>query len=455
MLWEKRYNGPANNHDSPTAVAVDAAGDVIVTGRSATTNNGEICTVKYSGADGTQLWEQRYHGPGTANNSGEAVAIDSGGNVIVTGISYVDTADFTNSYSTYYTAKYRSEDGALLWETNSSPPAGHHDQASAVVVDLHDDVIVTGTSRDPFTFDDTPNYADYYTVKYSGTNGATLWEARYNGPADGDDYVGAHSLAVGPEGTVAVAGASDGEFGPGFTYDYLTIAYRELPNLICPDTIVTNATAIEGIVVPFTVTATDGSGIPPTVVCVPAGGSQFPVGQTIVTCTATNADMLTNTCSFAVQVLVARSAKEKILAELITLRASTANAHDRRAIDKAVGYLDKSLAVGFWVDETHLKTAYGRRVFHWEGLTVAKLCNLIKGNKSGLPEATLQDLINRIFAVDRLLASVAIQDAIAEGEPQKRIEAAQKNLAKGDAAVGDSKCSNGIDHYRDAWKKTR
>ena len=63
MLWKKRYNGPGNGDDSATAIAVDGNGNVYVTGRSDGGSSGyDYATLKYD-PDGKLLWENRYNGP--------------------------------------------------------------------------------------------------------------------------------------------------------------------------------------------------------------------------------------------------------------------------------------------------------------------------------------------------------------------------------------------------------
>ena len=54
--------------------------------------------------------------------------------------------------------------------------------------------------------------------------------------------------------------------------------------------------------VTFAPTATDAVDPAPTVACVPASGSAFPLGDTPVLCTATDSSTNTDTCSFIVTV---------------------------------------------------------------------------------------------------------------------------------------------------------
>jgi hypothetical protein len=97
------------------------------------------------------------------------------------------------------------------------------DYPNAVAVDRSGNVIVTGSSYNG------DSSADYYTAKYAAADGALLWEQRYNGPANGSDFVGGYehsgthpklSLALAPNGMIAVTGTSSG--------DYATVVYREV-----------------------------------------------------------------------------------------------------------------------------------------------------------------------------------------------------------------------------------
>jgi len=264
QVWVIRYDGPARTNDVPNAVAVDSSGDVIVTGSSAgffnSRTNSDIYTAKYASGNGALIWERRFNGPGNADDGANALAVDSNGDVVIAGYagwtnvngyaakyaasdgSLIWGKYFTNGrlngvavdgnnnvvvtgYSSngtnddYYTAKYAA-DGTLLWEQRYNSSANRQDQAFAVKIDAQGNAIITGTSHNG-------NNDDYYTAKYAGGNGSLLWEARYNGPANGPDVMlTKSSLAIGPNGMMAITGSSDGNFLPATTIsEYATVVY--------------------------------------------------------------------------------------------------------------------------------------------------------------------------------------------------------------------------------------
>lgn len=205
--WVQRYNGTANNADSARAIAVDNGGNVIVVGDSVGVGSGyDMVTIKYSGA-GIPLWTNRYNGPGNGDESARAVALDDGGNVLVTGASYNDTGN-----SDFATLKYSSA-GQPLWTNRYDGPGSGHDYANSVAVDPNGDLIVTGSSRGAGGND------DYATIKYSSA-GLPLWTNRYNGPGDGADT--AVAVVVDAVGEVIVTGSS---YGASSGTDWATIKY--------------------------------------------------------------------------------------------------------------------------------------------------------------------------------------------------------------------------------------
>ena len=148
----------------------------------------------------------------------------------------------------------------------------------------------------------------------------------------------------------------------------------------------------------------------------------------------------------------ALTSKEFVLNDLKDLRASVTDKKDGKKLDEAIEHLANSLDAGLWVDGTHLQAKHGDKVFNEEKDAVVKLLELIKDKKSNVDKAKLQDFINRLVEADKLLALVAIEDAVAASGDAKKIDKANDELGKGDARVADGHFTDAIEHYRNAWK---
>jgi uncharacterized delta-60 repeat protein len=206
VLWTNRYNGPGNGSDQASAMAVDTNGNVFVTGYSyGNSSSSDYATIKYSDA-GVALWTNRYNGPGNSSDQASAMAVDTSGNVFVTGYSYGSSGN-----DDYTTIRY-SNAGVALWTNRYNGPANIRDQANAIAVDTNGNVFITGYSYG------TNGYSDYATIKYSNA-GVALWTNRYNGPGNDDE---AKAVAIDLNGNVFVTGQS--QSGEG-SYDYATIRY--------------------------------------------------------------------------------------------------------------------------------------------------------------------------------------------------------------------------------------
>jgi uncharacterized delta-60 repeat protein len=211
-LWVARYNGPGNGDDYARAIAVDAQGNVYVTGRFWNGTDYDYATVKYD-TNGNLLWVSRYNGSGRGEDDARALVVDSQANVYVTGNSWGGTG----TYDDYATVKY-DPNGNEVWVARYD--ASSFDHAKALAVDDWGNVYVTGLSHSPRTSE------DYLTVKYDA-NGNLLWVRRYDGPFSSSDV--ARALAVDGQGHVYVTGRSMDRLT---SFDYATVKYDTNGNLL-------------------------------------------------------------------------------------------------------------------------------------------------------------------------------------------------------------------------------
>jgi len=150
---------------------VDSAGNAIVNERNAVANvtpGGTVKNlVKYASADGNVIWEQVFAVGNCVGAAPSALAVDNADNVIVTG----------DSFGHFLTAKFAATDGHLLWQQKAASgvfsgnfPAPFQSSTSGVGVDGAGNIVMTGESR-------TANgNLDFVTIKYapSGNSSTTI-----------------------------------------------------------------------------------------------------------------------------------------------------------------------------------------------------------------------------------------------------------------------------------------
>ena len=200
QLWDALYNGPGNSTDIPTALAIDGTGNVYVTGLSEDSETHfDYVTIKYD-ASGNQLWVVRYGDPWNNELAG-AIALDGSGNVYVSGV--------VSGVGVLATIKYDTN-GNQLWVAQHS---GASVLNSDLAVDGYSNVYVTSSSYN------SESSFDYVTIKYDA-NGNQLWDALYNGPGNSTDIPTA--LAIDGLSNVYVTGTS---YNSVTRDDYATIKY--------------------------------------------------------------------------------------------------------------------------------------------------------------------------------------------------------------------------------------
>jgi hypothetical protein len=180
LVWEKQTDlktaFSAVFQDVP-GIACDPSGNPAIllrTSTSGTSTGSDFYTVKYRSDTGARMWERRL--ATSVDEWPNALGVDGGGNVFVTGWARQGSPEFSNSI---YTAKYGATNGALLWEKKYTRTASD-DQGVALAMDPAGNVIVAG-------FGNNSVARDFTTLKYAGADGALIWEQIYNGPDNRED----------------------------------------------------------------------------------------------------------------------------------------------------------------------------------------------------------------------------------------------------------------------------
>ncbi len=213
LVWERTF-AAAVGDARPAAIAVDAAGNPIVTGYTNTSSDGhDFQTIKYNGVTGSTAWSRTYANPQNGADEAIAIAVDASGNAVVTGRS-----QGSGTSTDIQTFKYAAANGADVWGADPRWSTPFVDEPRDVAVDPAGNVAVTGFSR-------VGSNRCFYTAKYNGATGALIWDETYDDAA-GDDDAGT-SVAMDAVGNVIVSGIVR---NLDVTYSFHTIRYKSALN---------------------------------------------------------------------------------------------------------------------------------------------------------------------------------------------------------------------------------
>ncbi|MBC5992120.1 outer membrane protein assembly factor BamB family protein [Pontibacter cellulosilyticus] len=154
----------AGRRNEIVGMAVDAKGDVFITGtRKLLDNSQRHFTIKYNGTDGAKLWEHLSN-IGQTSFTIKDIKVDNIGGAYVVGVYSEGSPIVYNDYL----VKLDSQNGSVLWSKINDQSSSLYGFA-AFTVDERGNVYVTGS-----TSNTASNY-DITTIKYNGTDGSVIW----------------------------------------------------------------------------------------------------------------------------------------------------------------------------------------------------------------------------------------------------------------------------------------
>jgi uncharacterized protein YjdB len=207
LVWVKQAGG--EDFDRGLAVAIDGAGNIVVTGffegfaifddgvsLSSEGSSSDVFVAKYD-ATGRLLWVKQAGESG--NDAGNAVAVDETNNIIIVGsfegtITFGNTTFESNGDFDIFVAKYDAQ-GNVLWAKQAG--GSNFDEGLGVVIDAANNIAVTGYFAGNARFDEatlrssTGEDDDIFIAKYDAA-GKLVWAKS----AGGDGFDAANAIAT-------------------------------------------------------------------------------------------------------------------------------------------------------------------------------------------------------------------------------------------------------------------
>ena len=172
--WVQIYNPTPRSNNNADKSAMDKFGNFIVAGRSeiTDTNSTDLIILKYS-SSGNLLWESRYNGPANNTESFKDMVLDDSCNIYVTCSSFEGAA---LGNINWVTLKY-SPNGVLIWKQSLDWTLHKEDVPFSITLDNQNNVFVAGyVWAPPLPYQ---NF-DIAIAKYNGITGDLIWTNSYN-----------------------------------------------------------------------------------------------------------------------------------------------------------------------------------------------------------------------------------------------------------------------------------
>jgi len=171
--WQFQFDGGSQKTDAAEALAVDSNGDVLVSGVTTSSYQIDYLVFKLSGRTGSELWRRVFDEPSEPFEF-HTLSLDSRSDVILAGAAL--NGPFQGR--TFTIVKLSGSSGDTLWRKELPFEAGSPSAATIATIDGNSDIIATGLFFDASSLCKNK----YIILKLSGLDGRVIW--RYALPVE-------------------------------------------------------------------------------------------------------------------------------------------------------------------------------------------------------------------------------------------------------------------------------
>jgi len=217
LIWADVYSPQAGGNNRANSMAVDAAGDLYMTGYATNVSGDrDLYTIKYSGTAATpqRLWERPVDGTAHGDDEGVGVRVDPiNGDIVVAGTTLTSTGDHDITLLRYNAA------GATVWQ-RTVQRHDNDDHATVLSMDSSGYIYIAGTTSNGST-------SDIIALLYDH-EGVSLGITLFNGAAN--SYDEASGITVNYLGEAFIAGYTTNVAGNA---DYVVVKQTN-PYILVP-----------------------------------------------------------------------------------------------------------------------------------------------------------------------------------------------------------------------------
>ncbi len=220
MLWVRQL--PMAGASDLNSIAVDGNGDILAGGSTGLASNPLVqsaVVLKLSGATGAQMWQQQF-GTSTSFNGLEAVAVDRAGDVFASLIigSSSPSPPTSNPYQVDANIlKLDGSSGKTIWTQQIAGPSGLPDlYPASLAVDSTGDLILGGGASPTYIGIGFGAFTGEQNLlfKLDGATGTTIWTKSF-GTGKGDQI---SSISIDPNNNILATGTTNGSYEPQYAY---------------------------------------------------------------------------------------------------------------------------------------------------------------------------------------------------------------------------------------------